>query len=76
MMIQDAIMELLDDSYSHLLTKNFEITASLYEHGVVGIDASDDKLLFALGLKRQREKSGSTIRDVYDCNQSRRSLLS
>jgi hypothetical protein len=37
---------------------------SLYEDGIVGIGASDDKLLFALGLKRQREKSGSSIRDV------------
>ena len=26
--------------------------------------ASDDKLLFALGLKRQRLKSGSTVREV------------
>jgi predicted RNase H-like HicB family nuclease len=64
MMIQDAIMELLKDSYEHLLTKNFEISVSLYEDGVVGVGASDDKLLFALGLKRQREKSGSSIRDV------------
>ena len=37
---------------------------NLYEEGVIGIGASDAKLLFALGLKRQREKSSSTIRDV------------
>jgi hypothetical protein len=36
----------------------------LYEEGVIGMGASNDKLLFALGLKRQRLRSGSTIRDV------------
>ena len=63
-MIQDAVMELLKDSYSDLLTKSFQLSVSLYEDGVIGIGASDDKLLFALGLRRQREKSGSSIRDV------------
>ena len=35
-----------------------------YEDGIIGMGASDEKLLFALGLKRQRLRSGSTIRDV------------
>lgn len=64
MMVEDAIVELLIDSYSNLLKKNFRVSVSLYEDGVIGIGATDEKLLFALGLKRQREKSGSTIRDV------------
>lgn len=64
MMIEDAIMELLKDSYSDLLNKDFQLSVSLYEKGVIGVGASEDKLLFALGLKRQREKSGSSIRDV------------
>lgn len=64
MMIEDAIIELLKDSYMDLLNKNFQLSVSLYEEGVIGIGASDDRLLFALGLKRQREKSGSSVRDV------------
>ena len=61
-MLQDAVMELLRDSYS--LDRQFRLDVTLYEGGVIGIGASDDTLLFALGLKRQRLRSGSTIRDV------------
>lgn len=63
-MIKDAVAELLKDSYEDLLGKHFHLTVHLYEDGVIGMRASDDKLLFALGLKRQRLRSGSTIRDV------------
>src|SRR5580704_6523340 len=63
-MIKDAVLELLKDSYEDLLDKQFRLIATLYEDGIIGMGASDDKLLFALGLKRQRLRSGSTIRDV------------
>ena len=63
-MIKDAVMELLKDSYEGFLDKQFQLTVNLYEDGIIGMGASDDKLLFALGLKRQRLRSGSTIRDV------------
>ncbi len=63
-MIKDAVMELLKDSYEDLLHKKFQITVNLYEDDVIGLGASDEKLLFALGLKRQRLRSGSTVRDV------------
>lgn len=61
-MIRDAVFELLKDSYQ--LGRGFHLNVTLYENGVIGLGASDDKLLFALGLKRQRLRSGSTIRDV------------
>lgn len=63
-MIQDAVLEMLKDSYQDQLDKQFELTVNLYENGVIGLGSSDEKLLFALGLKRQRLRSGSTIRDV------------
>lgn len=63
-MIKDAVMELIKDSYEDLLHKQFELSVNLYEDGIIGVGATDDKLLFALGLKRQRLRSGSTIRDV------------
>ncbi len=63
-MIKDAAMELLKDSYEDLLDKKFHLIVNLYDNGIIGMRASDHKLLFALGLKRQRLQSGSTIRDV------------
>jgi predicted RNase H-like HicB family nuclease len=63
-MIEDAVMELIKDSYEDLWDKRFQLTVNLYEDGIIGMGATDDKLLFALGLKRQRLRSGSTIRDV------------
>ena len=63
-MIKDAVMELLKDSYESFLDEHFILTVNRYEDGVIGLGASDDKVLFALGLKRQRLRSGSTIRDV------------
>ena len=63
-MIKDAVMELLKDSYDDFLDNRFRLTVNTYGDGLIGMGASDDKLLFALGLKRQRLRSGSTIRDV------------
>lgn len=63
-MIKDAVTELLKDSYGELLDKKFQLTVNLYKNGIIGMGASDEKLLFALGLKRQRLRSGSTIREV------------
>lgn len=63
-MIKDAVMELLEDSYEGLLDKRFHLTVNLYEDGIIGMGASDEKILFALGLKRQRLRSGSSIREV------------
>lgn len=60
-MIQDAVKELLKDSYEDLLDKHFRLTVNLYEHGVIGMGAPDDKFLFALGLERQRQRNISTI---------------
>jgi len=37
------------------------LTVNLYEHGVIGMGAPDDKFLFALGLERQRQRNISTI---------------
>jgi hypothetical protein len=63
--LKTVVMKLLRQSYKELLlTRAFRLTVNLYENGVVGLGASDDKLLFALGLKRQRVLSGSTVREV------------
>lgn len=54
-MIKDAIIELLKDSYKELLSKNFKLTVNLYKDGVIGVGATEEKLLFSLGLKRQKK---------------------
>jgi predicted RNase H-like HicB family nuclease len=61
-MMEDAILELLVDSYGKQINKRFQLTIHNYEDDLVGVGASDGWLLFALGLKRQREKYGTTIR--------------
>ena len=43
---------------------NFRITLSDYGKDVIGITANDTKLLLALSLRRQRETSGSTIKEA------------
>ena len=63
-MIADAAFELVKDSYEKLFPDNFEVTTTLYDDGIIGLGASDDTFLFALGLKRQRELSGTTIREA------------
>lgn len=62
-MLDDAIVELLKDAYPEQL-KKFRLRITQYEDGVIGVGASDDKFLFALGLKRQRENNGATIRQA------------
>lgn len=63
-MLRDAVMELLKDSYDVRIKKSFRLAVSEYENNIIGLAASDEKLLLALGLKRQRLRSGSTIREV------------
>jgi predicted RNase H-like HicB family nuclease len=55
-MIRDAMLELLKDSYGDSMRKHFELTVNLYEGGVIGMRASDARLLLALGLKRRAKK--------------------
>lgn len=63
-MLKDAILQLLKDSYGEQIDKKFQLTINPYEQDLIGAGASDEWLLFALGLKRQREKSGTTIREA------------
>jgi predicted RNase H-like HicB family nuclease len=53
-MIKDAVMELLKDSYENSMDAHFELYVTLYKGDIIGMGASDETFLFALGLKRQR----------------------
>ena len=59
-MIKDAVLELVYSYYK----KKCNIKINEYKNKVIGIVASDKKLLLSLSLRRQREKESLTIREV------------
>ena len=62
-MIEDAIMEYMKYYFEGEI-KGFELKVNDYKKSVIGISSNNNKLLLALSLRKQREKSGSTIREV------------
>lgn len=63
LMVKDSIMEYMN-YYFDSDVKGFELAVNEYKKSVIGITANSNKLLLALSLRRQREKSGSTVREV------------
>jgi hypothetical protein len=64
LVIKDAVLELFFSYFKNKKPKNFNVSIREYKHNIIGIAASDKKLLLALSLRRQREKEGLTVRDV------------
>lgn len=62
-MIKDAI-EGLVDCYFPNESKDFQVIVKDYKKGIIGISTSNNSLMLAFSLKRQREVSKSTIREV------------
>lgn len=62
-MIKDAIMEYMK-YYFEFEIGELDLTVNEYKKSVIGITANNNKLLLALSLRRQREKSGATVREV------------
>ena len=65
-MIKDAVMGLIDCYFESEKGKDFDVIVNDYKKNIIGIAATDTKLLLALSLRKQREKSGSTVREVSD----------
>jgi predicted RNase H-like HicB family nuclease len=63
-MIVDAIKELLMGYFPEESIDSIELTVNDYRDGSIGITAKDSQLLFAISLRRQRAKSGSSVREV------------
>jgi len=63
-MIADAVIGLTECYFESEIDESFEIEATNYDEGVIGLSATDNRLLLALSLRRQREKSGSTVREA------------
>jgi predicted RNase H-like HicB family nuclease len=62
-MIADAI-EGLVDCYFPNQSKGFQVTVQEYKKGIIGVSTSNNSLMLAFSLRRQREASKSTIREV------------
>jgi helix-turn-helix protein len=62
-MIQDAIMEYMKYYFASEI-EGFVLTVIDYKKSVIAITANNSKLLLALSLRKQREKSGSTVREA------------
>lgn len=63
-MIKDAIESLVYSYFEGQIKKQFEVTVNRYNKNTIGVFSSENRLLLALSLKRQREKSGITIRQA------------
>lgn len=62
-MIKDAI-EGLAICYFPIEAEDFLVTVNEYKKGVIGISSSNNSLMLAFSLKKQREISKSTVREV------------
>ena len=62
-MIKDAIMEYMVYYFENEI-EVFELVINDYKKSLFGITSNNNKLLLALSLRKQREKSGSTVREV------------
>ena len=64
LMIKDAILDLTRSYFKEEVSKDFDVNVNLYKKGIIGITTTDNKLMLALSLRRQREISGSTVREA------------
>lgn len=63
-MIKDLINEMLINYFPEDKRQNIQINIIDYKGKLIGITASDNSIILALSLRRQREKSGSTFRQI------------
>jgi len=61
-MVKDAILGLIECYFE--FEKDLDVTVIDYKRDIIGITSNNNKLLLALSLRRQREKSGSTLREA------------
>ena len=63
-MVEDLVLEMARSYFEDEAGKDFFVTAIDYKKDVIGVTANDNRLFLALSLRRQREKSGSTVREA------------
>ncbi len=63
-MVKDLVKEMLINYFPNEVDDNLEINVVPYKGKLIGITTNNNSLILALSLRRQREKSGSTVREV------------
>jgi predicted RNase H-like HicB family nuclease len=63
-MIEDLVFEMAQSYFKDDVEKDFTVTVTDYKKDTIGITSNDTNILLALSLRKQREKSGSTVREV------------
>ena len=63
-MVGDAVLEYLLYYFESSIDDEFEVIVNDFKDGVIGISSTNNKLLLALSLRRQREKHGLTVREA------------
>lgn len=63
-MIKDLIKEMLINYFHEGINRNIEINIIDYKGKLIGVTTNNNSIILALSLRRQREKSGSTIREI------------
>lgn len=63
-MVEDLVLEMTKSYFEDEVGRDFTVTVIDYKKDVIGVTANDNRLFLALSLRRQREKSGSTVREV------------
>jgi predicted RNase H-like HicB family nuclease len=63
-MIEDAVMGLVECYFEGAIGSKLGIKAFLRADNFIGLTAKDSKILLALSLIKQREKSHATVREI------------
>ena len=63
-MLADLVIEMARSYFEAEVEKGLSITIHDYKKDAIGVTASNNRLFLALSLRRQREKSGSTVREA------------
>lgn len=63
-MTKDLIHEMLISYFPKSLDQSFSVTVNLHDNGLVGVTTTNNCLMYALSLRRQREISGSSVRQA------------
>lgn len=65
-MIKDLVKEMVISYFPNVDIEDLEVGVVDHKGQSIGIMTNNNSLILALSLRRQREKSGSTIRDVVE----------
>lgn len=63
-MVEDLVFEMTRNYFEDEIGKDFTVTVIDYKKHMIGVTVNDNRLFLALSLRRQREKSGSTVREA------------